>query len=139
MRLSFLSLVLMFVISSCGNGENAATNVESNVDALKKEVIHIHDEVMPKMGLLGKLANELNASEAALGEDSVKVKNGARALIEAKDGMMTWMHEFKNLDEENWTDAEKIAYLEKEKVKIGEIKTKTDEAITTAKEILGNQ
>ncbi|MEM8893706.1 MAG: hypothetical protein AAGC88_03950, partial [Bacteroidota bacterium] len=64
---TFLSLILSLAIVSCGDGGKAER------EALRDEVIAIHDEVMPKMGDLRKVRKSLEAMADTLATDSLNL------------------------------------------------------------------
>ena len=51
---------------------------------------------------------------------------------------MTWMHEFKQPDEQGWTAEEQITYLEGELNKMTVIGDNTEAALVLANSTLGN-
>jgi len=78
---------------------------DTKVDGYK-EIMAIHDTVMPKMGAVNRLKRELQAIIPSI-EDSVKIASinySIGELEESEDLMQTWMH--------NW--AEKSQGLDKE-------------------------
>lgn len=131
---------LIFTISACNNATDNADAGSSDggdeVEVLFKDVIRVHDEVMPKMGTMGKLQNQLReAWETA--EDSTLYTKSHVDLQNAKDGMMDWMHDFEDpRKKDDWDDAARIEYLKGEMEKITEVKEMTWEAIATAEELL---
>jgi len=59
-----------------------------------KEVMAVHDEVMPKMGQLGKLVGELKAMENDSTDIGKQYKEARIDLQEANEAMMSWMQGF---------------------------------------------
>ncbi|MEM9546056.1 MAG: hypothetical protein AAGA77_08785 [Bacteroidota bacterium] len=88
--------------------------------ALEVEVIAIHDEVMPKMGDMYKARKELRAIMEKTADESEKsvIIKLINDLVNADEGMMTWMHEWKVPNKE----PEKTDYLLKEKERITKVK-----------------
>lgn len=79
-----------FMISCKEEKKTEATSVENNQ---MKEVMAIHDEVMPKMGKIGKLVGQLKpmVDTTAQGKDYAKAM---RDLQAANESMMKWMQDF---------------------------------------------
>lgn len=59
-----------------------------------KEVMAVHDEVMPKMGHLGKLVGELKGMENDSTEIGKQYKEARIDLQDANKAMMNWMQNF---------------------------------------------
>ena len=59
-----------------------------------KEVMAIHDEVMPKMGQLGKLVGELKGMENDSTEMGMQYTEARIELQDANKAMMDWMQNF---------------------------------------------
>ncbi|MFC2187076.1 hypothetical protein ACFCT7_07120 [Fulvivirgaceae bacterium LMO-SS25] len=133
----FLAVVVAFVAIACESGPTE----EEQQNSLKDEVMEIHDEVMPKMGEMNTLKNELLADADSLSADSSNVENLelsidlkqiASELEEANKSMMDWMRNYKPTFDEQ-THEEIMQYLEDQKVKAGEVKTKILTSIEKAK------
>lgn len=100
------NLLILFVLSAfafaaCeGGGSNAAQSDETSAEevmeaenALYKEVMEVHDEVMPKMGDLNRVKRNLKQkAEEMPGQVDTAVLAGIVTAIEAaENGMMDWM------------------------------------------------
>lgn len=110
--------------------------------ALEKDVMKVHDEVMPKAGDLKRMEREL---KAYLGEDSQldeetksKVEEIAALLNKAHEGMMTWMAEygtlssgFSKMDQKAILDA-----LEGEKKKIEGVANDMENSLEQGQDLL---
>ncbi|SFS76756.1 hypothetical protein SAMN04487906_1634 [Zhouia amylolytica] len=134
MAFSLFALLLMI---SCGN-DNSKQEV---FDSLKKEVLKVHDEVMPKMGKINTLITELDSKidTTEMGKSYEKAK---QELEESHDMMMSWMKNFG--DQFGGTIAkdsldEKIQLLEQEDIKVNDLKEKINSSIKNAEDLLGNQ
>lgn len=135
MKKSIIILATLFL--SCNGGEN------QKLEILQDEVMAIHDEVMPKMGEIMSLKEQLNTSLAAI--DSTKANYGAikvasdsltNLLTEADNNMMDWMDEY-NADTLKAISVEDgIKYLMEEKSKIGAVKELTNKNIDAVKQYL---
>ena len=134
---AFLSLLIAF--TACGGGQNT--------EALKNEVLDIHDEVMPLMGEIMSLKKKIltKSQEIVVGNDTDQelvshLNQIAENLETAGKGMMTWMNDWtKNSAPFLKEDADinqTITFLEKEKVRIIKVKEDMLSAITSANEAL---
>lgn len=110
--------------------------------ALKEEVIAIHDEVMPKMGTLKFYQKRLTEEADQLSElDSVqyqdeiqKRRHLARELDQAYEGMFIWMRQFRpNL--EDMEDEEARKYLQEQKSKVTKVNEDIKNSLAKAEEM----
>lgn len=100
MRILKIGLILLTAIAvvSCGDVEKSETNKSDNISKAERtysDAIEIHDEIMPKMGKLGSLQNDLKELKTAHPEDSVKINEHISKLGKASEAMMIWMRELK--------------------------------------------
>ena len=134
----FFSLfAISFLTISC-KGEKIEDNQQ-----LKDEVIAIHDEVMPLMGQLRSLRQEildksatLEQEDSVLNAEKIAHLNGlAEQLDQAFEGMFVWMRQF----DSNFTGTEEElkSYLLDQKVKVQEVNEDIKTALSAAKEELG--
>ena len=132
-----VAMLVAFTAIACESGPTE----EEQQNSLKDEVMGIHDEVMPKMGEINTLKNELLSNAETLAIDSTNVENiemsnnlkqVATELEDANKSMMEWMRNYKpNFDEQ--THEEIMQYLDEQKVKAGEVKDKILTSIEKAK------
>lgn len=129
--------MFFFFLSAC-----EADKKESN-EILKKEVIEIHDEVMPKMDELKKLKKEILQKAGSLGSDSTsnsieieKLNAIALDLDSAFEGMFVWMRQFKSSYDE-MTPEEVEVYLLEQKTKVQEVNDRIKSSIASANKELG--
>jgi len=141
-----LFLLIIIIVSSCGTGSNHSENLNHNVqndsnEALKEEVIAIHDEVMPKMGALrahqkrlAEEAAELEAKDGSRYQEEIKKRRQiAQDLDEAYEGMFVWMRQFRpQLDEMD--EDEGRAYLLEQKEKVRKVNEEIKSALARAEE-----
>jgi len=104
----------------------------------------IHDEVMPKMGTLGKLVGQLKPMADSLGVESVEFK-AMKDLQEANRSMMDWMQGFGDrfdadeiLNGKDLTDEKKKWLLEEEE-KVKQVKENINSSIANAEKILSKK
>ena len=114
----FLCLVGLF--TSCGEKST-----------LEKEVMAIHDEVMPRLGELNKDRKGLQSILKNTTDESVKttLQEAITAIEKADDGMGEWMEEYK-------VPIDPIAqedYLKDEMIRITKVKTDILESMKNAK------
>lgn len=130
-----VSVVACFAfLVSCG------PNKQKLQDNLAKEVIAVHDEVMPKMGELTKLRRELKDSVNHWTADStvnhsVQIQKATDLIADldaADKGMMDWMHEY-NGGQGIYDHEEIMKYLNEEMVKITAVKEQMNGAIEASK------
>ncbi len=104
----------------------------------------IHDEVMPKMGTLGKLVGQLKPMADSLGVESVEFK-AMKDLQEANRSMMDWMQGFGDrfdadeiLNGKDLSDEKKKWLLEEEE-KVKQVKENINSSIANAEKILSEK
>ena len=124
--------ILLFCLVSCVHSNNPERNKAYD------EMMAIHDEVMPEMGTIHKLEKGLKKKiENTSSPDSILLmKTTLQKLSASGEGMMDWMHNL-NVPKKNVPDAEAIAYLKSEKVKISKVSKQMKESIKSSKAILG--
>ncbi len=137
----YLAFVFLFTLTSC----NQLSKEEEKFDALMQEVIDVHDEVMPKMGEMSTLIRSLEAKIDTTAQGK-KYAKAQQDLKDSYDFMMTWMGDFSNTfpQKENETNAdasnlsEQMKSLEKEEVKVNQLRDQINSSIKNAKELLEN-
>jgi len=91
--------VIAFTIASCGNTTKSEENTVATANSeqfyqLLDEVMDVHDEMMPQMGKLSELRQNL---EEKAGEDkmnAMQYEEAAKDLEDAHKSMMDWMKDF---------------------------------------------
>ncbi|QNR22738.1 hypothetical protein [Croceimicrobium hydrocarbonivorans] len=134
-----LALVGLSMLWACNNSpaqvENSSASTSENSESLKKEVMELHDKVMPQMTPMSKLQGQL--MQASVGRaDSIDIMTAATELKYAKEAMMVWMREFSSNFEESWSEEEKVAFFKSEKMKMERIDSKTTDALAAGNELL---
>lgn len=106
-----------------------------------KQVMAIHDEVMPKMSLLGKMVGEMTVKEdsSALG---LQYKIARIDLQLAHKSMMDWMQGFGNrfdsdeiLNGKELSDQKQI-WLDEEEAKVKALRDQINSSLDEAKKLL---
>lgn len=126
----FLACFILF-ISGCKQKES--------VSKLEKEVLAIHDEVMPKMADINNLLVKftalkdqfLNGPDSILVNEIVAIDSMILLLEEADEAMMNWMRQYKSPGKD-MEEEEAKNYLIKEKEKILAVRKIMNEHIETA-------
>jgi hypothetical protein len=134
-RLCIMFLLFLMVIS-CKESKKTPEGASQ-----MEKVMAIHDEVMPQMGVMGKLVGELKKKEDST-EIGQKYKSAREALQTANKSMMVWMREFGNrfdsdeiLNGKELTD-QKRQWLEEEEQKVQALKKEITSSIEQAKALL---
>ncbi|ALM08710.1 hypothetical protein SB49_13500 [Sediminicola sp. YIK13] len=140
MRVS--ALVIAFVFSlfflSCKEEKK-----EPNNNVQMKEVMAVHDELMPKMGKIGRLVGKLNKLEDST-ETGQLYKEAKIDLQEANKAMMDWMRElgdrfdYEEIMKGKELTEQKQLWLNEEQDKVKELKEKINGSIERAEKLLEN-
>ncbi len=133
----FLSVFVISIAFLACKQEKKAPEGPSQMES----VMAIHDEVMPKMGTIGKLVGELK-EKVDTTEMGQKYEVAMKDLQEANMAMMDWMKDFGdrfNSDEilngKELTE-EKQQWLDEEEEKVKVVKEKINGSIERAKALL---
>lgn len=129
------------VMSACGPGK--AEKEQKQQEELAKEVIGIHDEVMPRMGELVKLRKQVKGKINAWTADSATdhethIQQATQIVTDldaADKGMMDWMHEY-NGGQGLYEHEAIMGYLNEEKGKITAVKENMNMAMEKAQNFL---
>ena len=134
MKYIFILLSALILMSGCEQ-KRSWTN-------LSKEVMVIHDEVMPKMDEIVDLQQRLKGFLMTTRMDSTnvirqQVEDGLTDLVRADEAMWEWMHAFKlPTQEDERSDEEITKYLESEKIRIQEVADKMNSSIENGNNLL---
>jgi preprotein translocase subunit YajC len=109
-----------------------------------QEVMAVHDEVMPKMGTIGKLISEINAKIEIIKEtdSTLELEDAKKDLQEANKAMMEWMKSFGNRFESDEIlkgkalTEEKQKLLNEEEVNVKKVRDLMNKSIENAETIL---
>ncbi|GAB2797505.1 hypothetical protein GCM10027275_48720 [Rhabdobacter roseus] len=135
-------LLPILLLMACGSETDKVNEAE-------KEVMTIHDQVMPRMDDLMTLKAQLTARLADLdslqeagvssnttAEERMKAYDLSRQLSLADSLMMEWMYQYQGDSAKALSSDEALAYFRKEKEKIEDVKEKTDKSIQEAEAFL---
>lgn len=131
MKVRFLFILSIFAIIISCKPDLSNPKVES----LYKEVMVIHDEVMPEISTIHKLKKSIKKKDNLNDTDLDLISE----LDEADESMMQWMSDFgafRKMDKED--DQTKIQYLIGEKKKITKVSNDMKSAINKAQDYLKN-
>jgi len=130
-----LTIASFLTISSCKETKKVEESSKMEL------VMGIHDEVMPKMGTLGKLVGQLKPMADSLGTDSPQAK-AMKDLQEANKSMMDWMQGFgARFDSDEIMNGkelseEKQQWLLEEEEKVKQVKENINSSIERAEKLL---
>ena len=139
MKLKWGILALAFLAFSCGPNEQEKQKI-----AKGEAVMAVHDEAMPKMGLLTKKRAELKEvvqqmkADTTHPFDSAFAENATEVMVQlqkASDSMMDWMHNYK-YPADDVPFAEAIQYIDEQKAEIEAIRNQTDQVLEDAEKLL---
>ncbi len=135
--MKYLKLIFASLLISCTATESLENKF--NPDEFKKEIIEVHDEVMPKMGELRKASKTLrNLADTITSVDSTAIDiliEKAEKLEKANQSMMVWMRQY----EPNFTsdsEEELKKYLDEQMEGITQVRTDMLNALKEGKEAL---
>ena len=140
MKVLKFTIATMFVLltaSSCKNENKESATEKSQM----QEVLAVHDEIMPKMGTVGNLINQI--------EVKIKETDSTEALVTAskdlKDShkaMMDWMKGFgEHFDSDEILNgkeltSDKLKALDEQEAKIKALRDKMNSSIANAQNLL---
>jgi len=141
-----LLTLLSLIILSCGqkqqsevhHHDSAADGPNTGNETLYKEVMDVHNEVMPRMDDIFKLKealkNKVANTPAMPDENKKKIEATILQLDSAGEGMMIWMRKFNPLPDSTGHDEAK-AYLENEMVKVKKVRQDILDALEKGKSL----
>jgi hypothetical protein len=121
----FSFAILLIFQSACNTDSKEGKEEQlSERELIYKEVMEIHDAVMPKMSEINRLKRKLYGQIESDSTISDGVKSEVMAtlteLANAENGMMNWMRDFKNPKESD-PEQKVIDYLNQEKETISQV------------------
>ena len=142
MKITHILLCGCCIVSACSNPQ------KDQAEKLEKEVMMIHDAVMPKMGELVSLESAISKRIALL--DSVTHDTSAQSsrkkalqlssqLKKADDSMMDWMHRYKGDSLKKLAPSDAIKALTHEKINIEQVSDDMLKCIEEAQKFLKQQ
>lgn len=136
-QIILFTALLLTLSYSCKNENKESAEVKTQME----EVIAVHDEVMPKMGTIGRLISEIDAKIKDTDSTEALIK-ASQDLKNANKTMMDWMKDFgDHFDSDEIMDGkalteEKQKILDLEETKIKALRDKMNSSIANAKKLL---
>ena len=130
-RLTFFVGLLAMIVACGRDGQKNVTTDE--IVALEKEVMQIHDEVMPKMSDIARLMDILDKESANRNLDSLTQSEISKAIAMLQSGdslMWEWMHNYGV--PENISPDSIHTYLQTEKIHMTRIRDIMEAGIKNA-------
>jgi hypothetical protein len=127
--------LLMFVFSC----SNSVEDEKIDIKTLEKEVMDIHDEVMPRMGEVVFLTGAID-SIIKVEKDTIKLKELNQiheALVKSDKDMMHWMRSYESPVQPY--DSSSVNYINKEKEKVIKLRALILKSIADGKAATQNQ
>lgn len=120
---------MIYALVALGIALTACNQKKKLEDELFKEVMDIHDEVMPEMGTLRSMSKSIQVQIDSLGADSTYQDASQRKQMEeiveklkkANESMMEWMRQFEHV-EEGTPHGEVMKYLKEQKRMIEKVR-----------------
>ena len=137
-------LYLMLTLTACQTkktNENTAKGPLTTIDSvslLEKEVLAIHDSIMPQMSELMRLKKAVSA-KIIESTDAVTKEKGldvSTQLEKADQAMMGWMNQYNGDTLPKLEPAKAVVYLKDQRVKVNEMSRTMQKSIADAKAYL---
>ena len=149
--ITFITTLLIGCQSSTTSSETEA--VMARAQQIYSETMTLHDEVMPRMGELVQLRQELGATADSLREvDSVayadtvaQMQAAAQDLAQADENMMQWMRSVEKVPGADSlaampADTARLIQVQQEqKAAMEQVQQQMDNSITEARRLLGRK
>ena len=136
--LGILTVVVLITNISCKDEKKEAAKASNEQ---MKKVMAIHDEVMPKMSLMGNMVGEISNMEDST-EIGLQYKSARKDLQDAHKAMMDWMQGFGSrfdsdeiLNGKELTEQKQI-WLDEEEEKVKALREQINSSIENADKIL---
>lgn len=126
-------------VVACVNTEAELEKVQQQeVADLKKEVMEIHDLVMPKMIKMEDLKDSVQALVTEVDIDkAIEIMATSEALDDGIAAMDSWMKNFKHIEkDDSKTHEEKMTYYNEQKAEITTVRDKMLSSIEKAEKLL---
>lgn len=135
--------IISLTILSCSNSSSSSSK---EFYTLLMEVFEVHDEMMPQMGKLSELRQQLEKKVEEDPMNAITYEDAITDLEDAHKGMMDWMKDFgeefpykedrlEGMDEDEILES--IEKMKKQKVSVEDMKQKMIDSMENAKAILG--
>ncbi|HLF64508.1 MAG TPA: hypothetical protein VI603_12180 [Saprospiraceae bacterium] len=134
-RYHVLFLLSAIVVVACAGSQQKTR--QKDIVSLEKNIMQIHDEVMPKMSEIARLIPALETEAKNSNLDSILHQQIAKSIAELNAGdslMWEWMHNYKM--PENVSPDSIHAYLQSEKARISKVRDAMLTGIKNAESLL---
>jgi hypothetical protein len=124
--------------TGCDRKQTNEPQETKKVRALRKEVVKVHDEVMPLLTDIYQLKINLREKLSSEKPDAAKRRTVEEILIKldsADRGMRVWMREFSKVKTEGIPEDEALEKLRDEMKKITKVKNDMIESVQAAKAV----
>lgn len=130
-------LTLILTVSCTNNSENRRLIKE--IELSREQAVHIHDDVMERMGALNSLKKslELELTNSLSMNNTDEIVDVITLLAEADKSMWDWMHNF-NVAYANQNDSVTLEYYNRKLKEIGYVKSLFDTSMTRADKLSEN-
>ncbi len=146
-RLWLLLLALSVFAIACGGGKQKAEEkgvfTEQQIEAQEaayRQMMDVHDEVMPKMGEMNSAARELKPLLETTQDEELKteIMEVLQALEMAEDGMMEWMQASPRMPQlrDSLSHDAIMGILQAEQPKVDKVKEDILNSLAKAQELL---
>jgi len=133
-RILLRGLFTALVFAALAVQPGCSSPQEKQNEALRKEIIEVHDRAMDKIGLMFSLEMKLkNEAPAGAAEDLIEAR--IEALKEANSAMFRWMNQYQTLGVGGDIEADNRYRLDQLE-QIREVGRLTDQAIEEAERML---
>lgn len=139
MRVFAIAALSVFFFACGGSSEGNSEASGEEVKLKFKEVMAVHDEIMPKMRDIQNSTKALKqfVETGQLAEEEVtRVQSMIDSLEMAETTMMEWMHNFDAERQGGEQASEKITYLEGQRRDMVQIGKRTERALEAAENYL---
>ena len=127
-RIFSLLILSVFIFSACGDKPDQVTSI-------KKEVMDVHDELMPKMGELRNVRKTLiTKAQAADSSMASELETLAQDLEAANESMMDWMNQYEPQFE--GTEKDQVKYYSDQRTSIQTVKERMLNALEKGQKAL---
>lgn len=128
---AFYTLFCLLILLACGNNTK-----QKELEAIDKQIMATHDEVMPRMGevlrLRKQIQSKLDSCQTAACSDTLNKLS--YALTKADADMMKWMRAYKKPE----VNDSALVYLQNQSREIDLVKKQILDGISQAKTYLKN-
>ncbi len=127
-RVVLALVILSAIFPSC---KSDSKKLKQEIEHLEKTVMAIHDEVMPKMGMVISLRTEINAKADSSRDAGLKdsLQRVAGQLSKSDADMMGWMHQYQKPAVHDTS----VYYLQYQLFLISRLRDEINASITNAK------